>query len=198
MLYQAVQSLDEDVLRNIKRATIKLEAYEQLQVHMRGRGLRSNSDLILGLPGETLEDAPGGACTSCSTANIDQMHNFQAMMLKGAEMETLESREHVQVRSRGSACCRRTSASTRARRCFDVEEIVVATDTLPFEDYVTARKYHLISSVFWNDSWFEPAVALRRALRRRGLAVVGAHAAGDGGRRGRRCASSSTASSRKP
>ena len=53
VLYQAVQSLDEDVLRNVKRQTIKLEAYEQLQVHMRGRGLRSNSDLILGLPGET-------------------------------------------------------------------------------------------------------------------------------------------------
>ncbi len=39
VLYQAVQSLDENVLRNVKRQTIKLEAYEQLQVHMRGRGL---------------------------------------------------------------------------------------------------------------------------------------------------------------
>ncbi len=29
VLYQAVQSLDEDVLRNVKRETIKLEAYEQ-------------------------------------------------------------------------------------------------------------------------------------------------------------------------
>ena len=28
---------------------------EQLQVQMLGRGLRSNSDLILGLPGETLD-----------------------------------------------------------------------------------------------------------------------------------------------
>lgn len=49
VLYRAVQSLDENVLRNVKRTTIKLEAYEQLQAHMRGRGLRSNSDLILGL-----------------------------------------------------------------------------------------------------------------------------------------------------
>jgi hypothetical protein len=40
---------------------------------------------------------------------------------------------------------------------FDWEEIVVATDTLSFEDYITSRKYHLISSVFWNDSWFEDA-----------------------------------------
>jgi radical SAM superfamily enzyme YgiQ (UPF0313 family) len=51
MLYQSVQSLDDLVLRNVKRQTIKLEAYEALQVYMRGRGMRSNSDLILGLPG---------------------------------------------------------------------------------------------------------------------------------------------------
>ena len=54
VLYQAVQSLDVDVLRNVKRTAIILEAYEQLQLHMRGRGLRSTSDLILGLPGESL------------------------------------------------------------------------------------------------------------------------------------------------
>ena len=68
MLYQAVQSLDEDVLRKIKRETIKLEAYKALEVHMRGRGLRSVSDLILGLPGEIADDATCAACTSCSTA----------------------------------------------------------------------------------------------------------------------------------
>src|SRR5690349_5333812 len=54
VLYQAVQSLDERTLKNVKRSTIKLDTYEQIQIHVRGRGLRSNSDLILGLPGETL------------------------------------------------------------------------------------------------------------------------------------------------
>jgi len=31
----------------------------------------------------------------------------------------------------------------------------VATSTLPFQDYLTARQHHLACSVFWNDSWFE-------------------------------------------
>ncbi|MGH9787054.1 MAG: B12-binding domain-containing radical SAM protein, partial [Terriglobia bacterium] len=91
VLYQAVQSLDEDVLRKVKRSTIKLDAYEQLQVQMRGRGLRANSDLILGLPGESLATHLA-ALRKLLDSGIDQMHNFQAMMLKGAEMETLESR----------------------------------------------------------------------------------------------------------
>src|SRR5262249_15752181 len=46
----------------------------------------------------------------------------------------------------------------------DVEEIVVETDTLSFADYVETRKYHLVSSVFRNDSWFEDAVALSTRL----------------------------------
>jgi len=41
-------------LKNIKRSNISREAYEQVMIHVRGRGLRSLSDLILGLPGETL------------------------------------------------------------------------------------------------------------------------------------------------
>jgi hypothetical protein len=43
-----------------------------------------------------------------------------------------------------------------------VEEIIVATDSLPFEDYVTARKHHMVSSVFWNDSWFDVLVQYAR------------------------------------
>ena len=46
----------------------------------------------------------------------------------------------------------------------DLEEIVVATDTLRFEDYVMARKYALASSVFWNDGWFEQAVQFVQKL----------------------------------
>ena len=55
MVYQAVQSLNDDVLRNIKRSNINLKAYEDIVIHIRGRGLRSNSDLIVGLHGETLQ-----------------------------------------------------------------------------------------------------------------------------------------------
>ena len=36
--------------------------------------------------------------------------------------------------------------------------VIVATDTLPFADYLTCRKWHLVSSVFWNDGWFADVV----------------------------------------
>jgi radical SAM superfamily enzyme YgiQ (UPF0313 family) len=161
VLYQAVQSLDEDVLRKIKRQTIKLDAYKQLEVHMRGRGLRSNSDLILGLPGESIATHLH-ALTTLLDSNIHQMHNFQAMVLKGSEMETIAVREMFGFDTRFRVLPRNFGIFD-GRKVFDVEEIVVATDTLPFEDYVTCRKWHLVSSVFWNDGWFEGVVRFLRA-----------------------------------
>lgn len=152
VLYQAVQSLDDNVLRNVKRQTIKLEAYRQLQVHMRGRGLRSNSDLILGLPGETLETHMS-AVRKLLDAGVNQVTNFQLMLLKGSELETEEVRKEFDFR-----CMYRVLPKNfgvyGGKRVMDVEEIVVATDTLSFEDYVRARKHALASVAFWHDDNF--------------------------------------------
>jgi radical SAM superfamily enzyme YgiQ (UPF0313 family) len=160
VLYQAVQSLDEEVLRKVKRESIKLEAYKALEVHMRGRGLRSVSDLILGLPGESLQTHLKGL-HSLLDSNIHQMHNFQAMMLKGAELESLESRELFKFDTRFRVLPKNYGVYDD-EKVFDVEEIIVATDTLPFDDYITCRKWHLVSSVFWNDGWFEQVAKFAR------------------------------------
>ena len=160
VLYQAVQSLDEEVLRKIKREAIKLEAYKALEVHMRGRGLRSVSDLILGLPGESLQTHLKGL-HQLLDSNIHQMHNFQAMMLKGAELESIESRDIFKFMTRFRVLPKNYGVYD-GEKVFDVEEIIVGTDTLPFEDYITCRKWHLVSSVFWNDGWFEQVVKFCR------------------------------------
>lgn len=162
VLYQAVQSLDEDVLRNIKRQTIKLEGYQQLQVHMRGRGLRSTSDLILGLPGESLKTHLTALHKLLDT-DIHSLHNFQAMMLKGAELETVDTRKQYKFETRFRVLPKNFGVYGD-EKVVDVEEIIVATDTLPFDDYVLARKWHLTSSVFWNDSWFHAPLEFARAF----------------------------------
>jgi radical SAM superfamily enzyme YgiQ (UPF0313 family) len=152
VLYQAVQSLDETVLKNVKRQTIKLEAYEQLQVHMRGRGLRSNSDLILGLPGETLQTHMDGI-RKLLDAGVSQVTNFQLMLLKGSELETAESRQLFQYQSMFRLLPKNFGVYG-GEKVMDVEEIVVATDTLDFEDYIKARKHALGSVAFWHDDTF--------------------------------------------
>lgn len=162
LVYQAVQSLDETVLRNIKRQNIQLKAYEQLHVLMRGRGLRSNSDLILGLPGETLETHLNG-CRKLLDAGTNQVTNFQLMMLKGSELETLESRRMFSFVSRFRVLPKNFGVYG-GHKVFDIEEIVVSTDTLSFDDYLQARKYALASAAFWHDNLFEDVFQFAQRL----------------------------------
>ena len=158
VIYLAVQSLDEQVLRNVKRQNIKLEAYNQLQMYIRGRGLRTNSDLILCLPGETLESHTA-ALNLLLDQRIDQMHNLQLLMLKGSELEKIESRELFTYETR-YRLGPKNYGEYGGEKVFDYEEIVISTDTLSFDDYLTSRKMHFVCSVFWNDSWFEDAFRL--------------------------------------
>jgi radical SAM superfamily enzyme YgiQ (UPF0313 family) len=158
VVYQAVQSLNDDVLRNIKRSNIKLNAYEEVMIHIRGRGLRSNSDLIVGLPGETLHSHVS-AIHSLIDAGTNQMHNLQLVLLKGSELETLETRKEFTFQTRFRVLPKNFGIYG-GERVLDIEEVVVSTDTMSFDDYIETRKRHLVSSVFWNDSWFEDAVSL--------------------------------------
>jgi radical SAM superfamily enzyme YgiQ (UPF0313 family) len=162
VLYQAVQSLDENVLRNVKRSTIKLEAYEQILMHIRGRGLRSNSDLILGLPGETLQSHIAAIRRLLDTG-VSQVTNFQLMMLRGSELEKLESRRAFNFETRFRVLPKNFGIYG-GEKVFDIEEIVVSTDTLPFEDYLEARKYALVSVAFWHNNQLDPALDFAQTL----------------------------------
>lgn len=162
VLYQAVQSLDSETLRNIKRQNISTAAYEQVMIHIRGRGLRALSDLILGLPGETLVSHLE-AVDRLIDSGTNEMHLFQAMMLKGSELETEASRRQYRFDTRFRVLPKNYGVYA-GEKVFDVDEIVVATDTLSFEDYLRARTYALTISIFWNNSWFEDAVELAKTF----------------------------------
>ena len=162
VLYQAVQSLDERTLKNIKRSNISKEAYDQIMIHVRGRGLRSLSDLILGLPGETLASHLEGICTLIDSGT-HELHLFQAMLLKGSELEMQSSRDAARMDNRFRVLPKNFGIYG-GEMVFDMDEIVVGTETMTFDDYLVARKHALASTIFQNNSWFEDAVVLTEHL----------------------------------
>lgn len=165
VMITAVQSMNSDVLANIKRSNIKLESYQEIAVHLRARGLRSTSQTILGLPGETLESHVAGL-HQLIDSGVEGLQNFQLMLLKGTEMESSESRGKYcfDTRFRVSPRCFGRYAGTKV---FDMEEIVVSSRDLSFSDYVEARKHHLACMIFWNQGWFTDILklALRHGIR---------------------------------
>jgi radical SAM superfamily enzyme YgiQ (UPF0313 family) len=156
VIYQSVQSLDEDTLRNIKRQNISTDAYGQVMIHVRGRGLRSLSDVILALPGESMASYIAGI-NRLIDSGTDEMHLFQAMLLKGSELETTDSRQRYRFETRFRVLPKNYGVYAD-EMVFDVDEIVVATEALRFEEYLQCRVFALTCSIFWNNSWFHDAV----------------------------------------
>jgi radical SAM superfamily enzyme YgiQ (UPF0313 family) len=161
-LDQAVQSLDAEVLRNIKRSNARMQAYDQLRVYIRGRGLRSNTDLILGLPGETLKTHLDGL-RQVLDQGISRVTNFQLMLLKGTGLETAKSREMFRFQS-GFRVLPKNFGVYGGEKVFDVEEIVCATETLSFEDYLKARLFALVCAFVWLDNYFDEVVGFVESL----------------------------------
>ncbi len=156
VMYLAVQSLDHDVLENVKRSNIQLEAYEEIQTQITARGMRSNSDLILGLPGDSLESHMG-SLRKLIDLGTSRLNNFQAILLKGSEMETAASRQQYAYNTK-YRLLPKSFGVYHGKKVFEVEEIIVSSAAMSFDDYLTARKYHVAIGAFWNHARFRPIV----------------------------------------
>jgi radical SAM superfamily enzyme YgiQ (UPF0313 family) len=153
IMWQSVQSLDDTVLTNVKRENIKLSAYQEINVYLKGRGLRSQADLILCLPGETLASHVK-ALETLTNAGVLRFNNFQAMILKGSEMETETVRNQFKFQTKHRLIQKNFSIHND-EKVFESEEIIISTDSFSFDEYIVARKYHLLINLFLNELRFE-------------------------------------------
>ena len=151
-MLHAVQSMDESVLQSIKRSNIKLDTYNEVTKHLKAKGIRTFSQTILGLPQETLQTHLAGL-RQLVDEGIDCMQNFQLILLKGCEMESKNDRDKFEFKTK-FRLSPRGFGSYDGTPVFDVEEAVISTNTLSYDDYIEARKHHIGYGIFWNQDWF--------------------------------------------
>jgi radical SAM superfamily enzyme YgiQ (UPF0313 family) len=151
-MLHAVQSMDDTVLKSIKRSNIKVDTYSKVTEHLNSKGMRTFSQMILGLPQETLQSHITGL-NRLVDEGIDSMQNFQLVLLKGCEMESQNDRDEFGFKT-GFRLSPRGFGNYDGNAVFDVEEAVISTNTLSYDDYIQARKYHIGYGIIWSQDWF--------------------------------------------
>jgi radical SAM superfamily enzyme YgiQ (UPF0313 family) len=151
----AVQSMNPAVLENIKRLNIKLETYQQLQEELKAQGMQAYGELILSLPGESRETFMHSVRDLLDSGS-SRVSAHQLMLLHGAEMSTPQSREKFGLSTKFRLVARNIGNYT-GEPVVEVEEMVVDTPTFPFEDYLDARVFHLLLTIFYYEDNFEEA-----------------------------------------
>lgn len=155
----SVQSWDSEVLANIERSNISLDAYRQFIDFVNGQGPQAEpyTELILGLPGDSLVKHFQSLRQGIESGNKN-IRIHQAILLHGTSMASPATRRRFDIRSKfrvipGCAGVYRFGIDNVPVAEF--EEIITQTKDLPFEDYVSCRKMDLLVETFFNRGMFE-------------------------------------------
>lgn len=150
------QSTDPEVLKNIKRKNIQtsklIEAAEDI-------GLRDSVDfteVILGLPGDSLTKHYITLREGVDLG-MTNIRMYQLMLLVGSTMNSAASREIYGLQTRWRVmpnCAGVYRFFDTELRVAEIEEIVVASNTMTFDDYVECRVMDFVIEVFVNNDWY--------------------------------------------
>lgn len=166
-MIMSVQSMTPVVLRNIKRDNIKLTDFLELKPAIRKAKLPTSSEIILGLPGETRQshfDSLGQLMMS----EIVSIVPYTLMLLNGSEMAVPAQRLLWGFKTKFRVLPRDFTKLKNGENIVEIEEVVVATNTLSFEDYVECRKMALLISIL-NTTGFK---AVSKLLVQSGISPI--------------------------
>lgn len=167
-LTASVQSLDPEVLKNIKRQNVSAEKLIGMAKSARSRDSITRSEVILALPGDSREKH-FDTIYQLLDAGMDFILPYTLMLLDGSELNTtgFRQRYRMDTRFRLSHRCHGTYPFAGVDvHAEEIEEVVVGLDTMTFEDYLECRAFALTASIFYSDDiLFE----LFRFLAERGI-----------------------------
>jgi len=154
-LSMSVQSMDQEVLTNIRRSNISVDKMLQLAPTIRDSGLDTTSEVILGLPGETYESHLQ-SLSDLLDARLDHVITYSCMVLIGSQLATPEEREKWNLETKFRILVNDFVKLSNGKNVLEIEEIIVGSNSLPFEDYLRCREINFTVYAFTSIPIFRP------------------------------------------
>ncbi|MET7773755.1 cobalamin-dependent protein [Nocardia sp. NPDC005366] len=166
----AVQSLDPEVLANVKRANIDTQALIDVALAAAARDTGAYSEVILGLPGDS-KNAHFASLRGLLDGGFERLNMFQLTLLPGSDLWSRTSRAQHRMTTRFRVmprCAGRYDVLGGIVSAAEIDEVCVALPTMSFTDYRHCRLMNLLVGVFYNGGAFS---ALVQGLRACGVPV---------------------------
>ena len=148
----SVQSLDPDVMKNIKRDNISSGDLMEVAIQASTEDISSVSELILCLPGETRK-SHFESVFKIVDAQFSLVTIYQLGVEPGAEMFTAENLQQYGLKTGiriMAECLGNYEIFDEKITIAELEKICYETNAMSFDDYISCRKLHLIVSIFYN------------------------------------------------
>jgi len=152
----AVQSTDQDVLKEIKRSNVSQEVLVNYSKEIEKEGGQTEAEIILALEGDNKEKH-FKSVKDMLDADMKFIRMHQLILLPGTEASSIIARkkwDHIS-RFRVLPRCFGTYAYKSEKfSVAEIEEICVGNKTMSHNDYKECRKFNLTVEIFSNDSIF--------------------------------------------
>jgi hypothetical protein len=132
----SLQSMDENTLKTIKRSNMGINKINEIFAECRKNGVPLNVELILGLPGETLQTWENTMYGVFEVGQHDSVEVWQAQILENAEMN-LSQRKEFNIRGQLVLDYFPNGLDNEAP---EFSEIVTSTSTMSLDEMVESYK----------------------------------------------------------
>ncbi|MDO8623498.1 MAG: radical SAM protein [archaeon] len=153
----SVQSLDPEVLRNIKRKNLPIEKFLELSRLADSTNSNTRSEVIIALPGDTKEKYVK-TMSQLMDSRMQFVLPYTLILLEGAELNTREEREKWNMETRfrlNHHCFGKYQFGDKEIRTAEIEEVVTGSSALSFEDYLECRSFGLTTFTFYADNMLQ-------------------------------------------
>lgn len=138
----SLQSMDEQVLKNIKRSNIKLDHMVEVNDHLRNQGRSTKAELIMTLPGESKDTFIKGL-DNVLNSNATSVTIYTLMMLHGTQFKNPDYRKQFGYKGK-FRIVPLNFGEYDGKKIFDYEEVGIESKDLPFKDYIYLRALALL------------------------------------------------------
>lgn len=155
----SVQSTDKNVLENVKRSNISTDQMLEIAPAIKESQLPSQTEIIIGLPGDTYESNVN-TLKNMLKVDVDEYLIYTLMLLHGSELNTPMERQKWGFKSK-FRILPRSFTQFEGKKIMEIEEVVVSSNSLSFDDYVKLRQL-AFSMFIINQISFKPLIKFLR------------------------------------
>jgi len=147
----SVQTLNDKTLEVIKRKNLPLDKYKELQKKIKNMGMNALAELIVPMPEETKESF-FNSIRILFDCEVDTMVVYTLMLLKGTSLASKETREKYKMKTKYRLLPRQFG-EYKGKKCFEIEEVCIATSAMSFEEYLDCRGFALVAYLLADDQF---------------------------------------------
>jgi hypothetical protein len=147
----ALQSINRETLKSIKRENISIETFQELQKKLNEEGIETFTDIILGLPDETYDSFINGISYVIENGQHNRIQFNNLSILTNSEMDNPDYQEKYGLKTVETKLINIHGSLQETAEIQETQQLVVGTKTMPESDWIRSKVFAYMTSLLYFD-----------------------------------------------